>query len=504
MAVVKLGRIVKATKTGSTIGIRCVLDYIMNPDKTLGGTLVSSNFTASTNDSGLLASIMENDLRATPQGITGGEHASRLIYHVKLSFSPEDTITPERVHELGVEFAERITHGNNKYVIATHTDREHLHDHIAICAANTMTGLKWHPEKTIIDQWRTIADDICKREGLHVITPLIVSNGTIPMSMQELYSVLKGTSVKQDIRARIELACSQVTSFPEFQRVLKDTGISVSMRGKHATFTIDATGFKVRDTKLGSAYTPSMIMTRLTQSNVLEVSFHTSLIASQTDKTVTVWIPGTHRTQKISVKKTWIIPGEQVFRAFIPRSTRLMIQNKQGRFCQQLHAVELYQYFQQPQTLDTQIDTIRKQHSTIGVSVAQQRYYAYQARKLDALTNKVTALNTLIEYQPNAHGNLQQTISLLQQEVARARDQVAACVIALQEAVTQNNTTLVAETQQAKDEREQHLDELTRKLDTLTRVITSASHEHEETRSQREQTFVNNHDASTRHTTVWR
>lgn len=474
MAVVKLGRIVKATKTGSTIGIRCVLDYIMNPDKTLGGTLVSSNFTAPTNDSGLLASIMENDLRATPHGIVGGEHASRLIYHVKLSFAPEDNLTPERVHELGMEFAERITHGNNKYVIATHTDRPHLHDHIAICAANTMTGLKWHPEKTIIDQWRLIADDMCKREHLHVITPMLVSNGTIPMCMQELYATLKGTSVKQDIRARIELACAQVTSFTEFTRVLKDTGISVSVRGKHVSFTVDATGFKVRDTRLGAAYTPSMIMTRLAQSTVLEMSFHTSLIANQTGKSVTVWIPGTHRTQKISFKKTWTIPGETTWRVFIPRTTRLMIQNKQGRFLKQLHAAGLYKYFQQPQTLDMQVDISKHlPHEKIGVSLAQQRYYAYQQQKLDVLSDKVTALNTILEYQSPTHSDLQAIISQVQQEVARARSQVSACVIALQEAISQADTTLVVETHHAKQEREQELDELTRKLNALTRVLTS-------------------------------
>ena len=70
---------------------------------------------------------MLEDNENSPKGI---QKNSRLAYHIKLSFSPDDPVTPERVHELGVEFAHRITSDEYKFVVATHTDRHHLHDHI--------------------------------------------------------------------------------------------------------------------------------------------------------------------------------------------------------------------------------------------------------------------------------------------------------------------------------------------------------------------------------------
>ena len=128
MAVVKLGRPVKSNLGGDN----GAMAYIINPAKTDGGRLVSSNYERTRTDYDALAEGMLDDNRRSPQGI---RKDSRLAYHIKLSFSPDDPVTPEQVHELGMEFARRITGGEYKFVVATHTDRHHLHDHIMVCAA---------------------------------------------------------------------------------------------------------------------------------------------------------------------------------------------------------------------------------------------------------------------------------------------------------------------------------------------------------------------------------
>ena len=163
MAVVKLGRPVKSNLGGPN----GAMAYIIKPAKTDGGRLVSSNYERTRTDYDALADPMLEDNENSPKGI---QENSRLAYHIKLSFSPDDLVTPEKVHNLGVEFARRITGDEYKFVVATHTDRHHLHDHIMVCAASRYgEHLKAHLPKDIIDQWRAISDEICRREGLSVV-----------------------------------------------------------------------------------------------------------------------------------------------------------------------------------------------------------------------------------------------------------------------------------------------------------------------------------------------
>lgn len=163
MAVVKLGKPVKSNLGGPN----GAMAYIIDPAKTDGGRLVSSNYERTGTDYDALADPMLEDNENSPKGI---QKNSRLAYHIKLSFSPDDPVTPERVHELGVEFAHRITSDEYKFVVATHTDRHHLHDHIMVCAASRYgKHLKVELPKDIIEQWRVIANEISEREGLSVI-----------------------------------------------------------------------------------------------------------------------------------------------------------------------------------------------------------------------------------------------------------------------------------------------------------------------------------------------
>lgn len=175
MAVVKLGKPVKSNLGGDN----GAMAYIINPAKTDGGRLVSSNYERTRTDHDALAEGMLDDNRRSPKGIRKN---SRLAYHIKLSFSPDDPVTPERVHELGVEFARRITGGEYKFVVATHTDRHHLHDHIMVCAASQYgKHLKAELPKDIIDQWRAVSDEICRREGLSVVFNPVVEEQTRKM-----------------------------------------------------------------------------------------------------------------------------------------------------------------------------------------------------------------------------------------------------------------------------------------------------------------------------------
>lgn len=159
MAVVKLGSKVKTNLAGT-------IRYVINPIKNGGGRLVYASYSHERHDANMLAEPMIHDLKRCANGLRAN---GVLALHLKHSFSPDENVTAEQVHELGVMLAEAITGGDYEYVVSTHMDRHHLHNHIVICAANRRSGRKMRLTRRSIDQWRAISDELCRREGLNVL-----------------------------------------------------------------------------------------------------------------------------------------------------------------------------------------------------------------------------------------------------------------------------------------------------------------------------------------------
>lgn len=439
MAVVKLGRPVKSNLGGPN----GAMAYIINPAKTDGGRLVSSNYERTRTDYDALAEGMLNDNEDSPKGI---QENSRLAYHIKLSFSPDDPVTPEKVHELGMEFARRITGDEYKFVVATHTDRHHLHDHIMVCAASRYgEHLKAHLPQDIIDQWRAVSDEICRREGLSVVFNPVVEeqtrkmrdgttaegdDGTSPardpkyvdeasvrsanepestarkasggeplerrygMSMEEVYASAKGMGTKDRIRMLIDLTSSTAENFEDWRDMLDIRGVGVEVRGRHLTYTLKDTGFKVRDAKLGQAYDMTNIMAGLQSTPVIPITFNRRLVAKQTRKTVTVWLPGTHRKRKITFDaKRLVDDGGSTLRAFLPRDRDQIILDPSNRYAGKTPTPGLYQWFGEPTSRLEPLTSPERLPLRYGVSPAQQRYYQAQARRLDRLAGEAKALD---------------------------------------------------------------------------------------------------------------
>lgn len=141
MAIVKLGRKVKTNLPGT-------LAYVINPAKTDGGRFVYASYSGERQDAGKLAGPMILDLESCANGMREG---SVLALHLKHSFAPDENVTPERVHEMGIALAEAITGGEYRYVVSTHLDRNHLHNHIVICTANRRTRRKMRLTRGSID-----------------------------------------------------------------------------------------------------------------------------------------------------------------------------------------------------------------------------------------------------------------------------------------------------------------------------------------------------------------
>ena len=534
MAVVKLGKPVKSNLGGPN----GAMAYIIKPAKTDGGRLVSSNYERTRTDYDALADPMLEDNENSPKGI---RKDSRLAYHIKLSFSPDDPVTPERVHELGVEFAHRITGDEYKFVVATHTDRHHLHDHIMVCAASRYgKHLKAELPKDIIEQWRVIANEISEREGLSVIfnpatervarkmrgdettpnedpttqarDPKHVEETSEPgtaatarttrraeneepmerrygMSMEEIYASAKGLGVKDQLRMLIDLTLAGAENFEDWRNMLDVQGVDVTVRGQHFTFTMKDTGFKVRDTKLGSAYDMTNIMAGLQSTPVIPITFNRRLVAKQTRKTVTVWLPGTHRKKKITFDaKRLVDDGGSTLRAFLPRDRDQIILDPSNRYAGKTPTTGLYQWFGEPTSRLEPQTTPERLPLRYGVSPAQQRWYQAQARRLDRLAGEAKALNAAIRWTRLAGGDAAKGLSLLRGKVRESHDELQSAVIALHDAIQQGDPDLVAETRGEMERREALCDRYEDELSAIEREIhTTRDREQTETEQRERQ-----------------
>ena len=532
MAVVKLGKAVTSNLGGSN----GAMAYIINPAKTDGGRLVSSNYERTRTDYDALADPMLEDNKDSPKGIREG---SRLAYHIKMSFSPDDPVTPELVHKLGVEFAHRITSDEYKFVVATHTDRHHLHNHIMVCAASRYgEHLKAHLPKDIIEQWRVIANEICAREGLSVIfnpvteqvarkmhgdatsenddkvtparDPKLAGDspsetaaptksarkgeGAEPverrygMSMEEIYAAAKGQGVKDRLRMLIDLTTAGAENFEDWKDMLDVQGVDVKVRGEHFTFTMKDTGFKVRDVKLGQAYDMTNIMAGLANTPIIPITFNRRLVAKQTRRTITIWLPGTRRQKKITFDAKHLVDdGGSTLRAFLPRDRDQIILDKSNRYAGKTFTLGLYQWFGEPTSRLEPITTPERLPLRYGVSPAQQRYYQAQARRLDSLTQEAKALNAAVQWTRLAGGDSAKGLKMLRQKVRESHDELQSAVIALHDAIQQGDPDLVVEAREEMEHRERACDRYEKELADIEREINATRNREQAEREQREQ-----------------
>lgn len=153
------------------------LDYIMNPKKTDGGILISTY--ACSPETAADEFIL---FRQEYQQNTGRTQDNEIIaYHVRQAFKPEE-ITPEEANEIGKELASRMTGDQFAYVVATHIDKHHVHNHIIICSTDLGGQHKYRDVKQSARIWRRSAicsarNTPCLSLRIRRIRPSLTTNG---------------------------------------------------------------------------------------------------------------------------------------------------------------------------------------------------------------------------------------------------------------------------------------------------------------------------------------
>lgn len=140
--------------------------YILNPTKTDGGRLVSAHGCDPATAAAEMLLTRRQYLDAG--GWVPGNDKEVLAYHIRQAFKPGE-ITPEDANRIGRELAERFTKGRYQFIVATHIDRGHVHNHIIFAAVSEDAGRRFRDFLGTAKAVRKISDRLCLENGLSVI-----------------------------------------------------------------------------------------------------------------------------------------------------------------------------------------------------------------------------------------------------------------------------------------------------------------------------------------------
>ncbi|MEW6930576.1 relaxase/mobilization nuclease domain-containing protein [Trueperella pyogenes] len=249
--------IIKIMQVRTTL--KAAIEYICNPAKTNGGIMVSSNCAAPQFPSDIAMAFGWTVELAERMRRSGGSATPILAHHIIQSFAPGE-VSPNDAHDLGVELIERITGGEHDYVVATHQDRSHIHNHIMFNPVNKTTLKRYRMGKSRVFEFREISDELCRSAGLSVIE--IPQRGA--RNLHEIYARAHGKSSVQLLALKIDVAVRDTAAWPDMVTTLSEMGVEVELKGENVLFKDTTTMQRpIRGRRLGPAYTQSAIMARL-------------------------------------------------------------------------------------------------------------------------------------------------------------------------------------------------------------------------------------------------
>lgn len=179
-----------------------------------------------------------------------GKADGRMFYQFVQSFSPEEDVTPEEVHAMGLELAQRLF-PDFEVVVATHVDADHLHSHLIVNSVSWKGGKKLHQNATDLQRQRQISDEICAAHGLTVLEPPKKYAQEKKMRPGEYRSAVRGESWKFRLINAIDLCMRKARTKAEFLREMEKRGYQVRWEDtrKYITYTTPK-GKTCRDDRL--------------------------------------------------------------------------------------------------------------------------------------------------------------------------------------------------------------------------------------------------------------
>ena len=228
--------------------LKKALDYIQNPDKTDGKMLVSSF--------GCSPETADIEFEFTiAQALDRGNN---LAHHLIQSFEPGE-VDYQKAHEIGKQLADAVTKGQYEYVLTTHIDKGHVHNHIIFCAVNFVDYHKYNSNKRSYYGIRNMSDRLCRENGLSVVVP---QKGGKGKSYAEYLAEKTGTSWKGKLKIAVDGLIPQVSSFEELLSRLQAAGYEIKP-GKYVSCRAPGQERFTRLKTLGADYTEEAIRERI-------------------------------------------------------------------------------------------------------------------------------------------------------------------------------------------------------------------------------------------------
>ena len=248
------------------------LDYICNPKKTDEKILIFS----------FGCSYETADIEFVFTLSQAMNKGNNLAHHLIQSFDVGET-TPEQAHEIGRQLIDEITKGKYEYILTTHIDRGHVHNHILFCAVNFVDYHKYISNRRTLYQIRNASDRICKENGLSIVKPgkelehtdKDGQRRTRPAKEQgrsyaEYAADKSGGSWKAKLKIAIDTAIPKAKDYEDFLRLMAAAGYEAK-HGKYVSFRAPGQERFTRSKTLGDNYTVERITERI-QGKKLTVS----------------------------------------------------------------------------------------------------------------------------------------------------------------------------------------------------------------------------------------
>lgn len=225
--------------------------YILNPEKTDEKLLVSSYGCASE------TAAREFEWTRKIAERKGMNPVRIIARHVIQSFEIGE-VTPELAHEIGKQFADEILGGKYEYVLTTHIDKDHVHNHLIFNAVDFVDYHAYKSYKRIYYDMREVSDRLCKENGLSVIPP----SQNKGMGYKEYTEAKRGTSWKQKLKQTIDRLVITAKDYDDFLRLMQEAGYEIKT-GKYISFRAEGQERFTRSKTIGENYTEERIKERI-------------------------------------------------------------------------------------------------------------------------------------------------------------------------------------------------------------------------------------------------
>lgn len=256
------------------------IKYITNSDKTDKNILIST--------------YMCNEKNAHNQFLNTRKlnniNGTVLARHLIQSFLPNE-ITPKKAHEIGKSLCKEILKDQYEYVLSTHIDKNHIHNHIIFNNVNFITGKCYQSNKKTYHKIRSISDKLCKENNLSIVDEFYEKYKKKfkikGKSYYEYSHYKKGTSWKSKLQFSIDKAIDKSNTWEEFLEIMERYGYEIKF-GKHIAFKHKDKERFTRSKIIGDDYTEENLRKRIKENKVKEL-IDTSNEKIKSSKSYTHW-----------------------------------------------------------------------------------------------------------------------------------------------------------------------------------------------------------------------